>query len=160
MPEPAKGAGDRAGARAIFATIAHLGEDAVTMAALAIMTLLPILEIVGRRLLGQGVPGSILFVQSLTLWVAFLGAMIAARQRRHLALATTAFLPASIRGAGSLVASAVATAVTAVLAWTAIDVVQNERAFTSTLGWGIPAWIATTIMPVGFALVALRLWWQ
>jgi tripartite ATP-independent transporter DctM subunit len=160
VPEPEKAAGGRAGARSVFATVAHISEDCVTIAALAIMALLPILEIVGRRSLGQGVPGSILFVQSLTLWVAFLGAMIAARQRRHLALATTAFLPASFRGAGSLLASAVATAVTAVLAWTAVEVVRNERSFTSTLGWGIPTWVVTTIMPVGFTIVALRIWWQ
>jgi tripartite ATP-independent transporter DctM subunit len=140
--------------------VVEIGEDAFAIAALTIMVLLPIIEIVGRRTVGQGVPGSILFVQSLTLWVAFFGAMIAARQRRHLALATTAFLPPSIRGAGSVLAAAVGTAVTAVLAWTAVEVVRNERAFTSTLGWGIPTWIATTIMPVGFAVVALRMWWQ
>ena len=140
--------------------VVHLFEDTFTMAALAIMSVLPIVEIVGRRLLGQGVPGSVLFVQSLTLWVAFLGAMITSRQRRHLALATTAFLPAALRGIGSLVASVVSTGVTAVLAWTAVQVVMNERTFTSTLGWGIPKWIAVTIMPVGFGVVALRMWWQ
>ncbi len=138
----------------------HAVEDVFGSAVLAVMTLLPIVEIVGRRFLGQGVPGSILIVQSLTLWVAFLGAMIAARHGRHLSLATTSFLPDSVRGAGNVVASAVATAVTAVLAWTAIEVVRNERSFTSTLGLGIPTWVAATIMPVGFAVVAIRMWWQ
>jgi tripartite ATP-independent transporter DctM subunit len=160
VSEPKTGRPLAARGRSGLAGVVHIGENAFANAALAIMTLLPILEIVGRRLLGQGVPGSVLFVQSLTLWVAFLGAMIAARQRRHLALATTAFLPASVRGVGSLVASAVSTGVTAILAWTAVHVVLNERTFTSTLGWGIPKWIAVTIMPVGFAIVALRMWWQ
>ena len=118
-----------AGRFRMLTRVLHAGENAFGSSVLAIMTLLPIVEIVGRRLFGLGVPGSILLVQSLTLWVAFVGAMIAAREGRHLSLATTSFLPASVRGVGGLVASTVATSVTAVLAWTAIEVVRSERSF-------------------------------
>ena len=50
------------------------------------MGLLPVLELVLRTLLNTGIPGSFGYVQHLTLWVAFLGAMIASRERRHIVL--------------------------------------------------------------------------
>ena len=87
--------------------LAHGFENTLGNVAVLVMAVLPILEIVGRRLLGQGVPGSITWVQHLTLWVAFVGGIIAARDRRHLALATATFLPPAFRPVSSLIASAV-----------------------------------------------------
>ena len=57
------------------------------------MVALPLLEILLRRAFGVGIPGSGPFVQHLTLWVGFLGAAIAAREGKLLALATGAFVP-------------------------------------------------------------------
>src|SRR5438046_9934856 len=57
------------------------------------MAVLPIAEILARGLLHFGIPGSGPFVQHLTLWVAFLGAALAAREGRLLARATTTFIP-------------------------------------------------------------------
>ena len=62
-------------------------EDSVVSLALLAMAVLPILEIVLRRLFGIGVPGSGPIVQHLTLWVGFLGAAIAAREGKLLSLA-------------------------------------------------------------------------
>jgi len=68
-------------------------EDGIAAMALAAMVVLPLAEIVVRRLLGVGVPGSGPFVQHLTLWIGFLGAAIAAREGKLLALATGTFVP-------------------------------------------------------------------
>ena len=57
------------------------------------MFVLPLAEIVLRRVAGTGIPGSIPFVQHLVLWVGFLGAAMAAREGTMLALATGTFLP-------------------------------------------------------------------
>ena len=56
--------------------------------------LLPLLEIVVRPFIAGGIPGSISIVQHLTLWVAFLGAALAAREGKLIALATATFIPA------------------------------------------------------------------
>ena len=61
-------------------------EDGLGAAALLVMALLPVLELVLRTLLNTGIPGSFGYVQHLTLWVAFLGAMIASREKRHIVL--------------------------------------------------------------------------
>lgn len=135
-------------------------ENGVGILAILAMAVLPIGEIVGRHALGQGIPGSITWVQHLTLWVAFAGGIIAARDRRHLALATTTFLPPSIRPYADLVASAVGCAVAAVLAWAAWHIVDGERASVVVLSGGVAQWMLYAIMPIGFGLIAIRLWWQ
>ena len=66
-------------------------EHGLSVLALALLTLLPIVEIVLRRF-DSGVPGGTPFVQHLTLVVALLGGALAARDDRLLALATGSFL--------------------------------------------------------------------
>jgi C4-dicarboxylate transporter DctM subunit len=146
---PAPGTGLAAAAR--VSAVGRL-ENAVAALALAAMVVLPLAEMVSRRLFGAGVPGSIPFVQHLTLWVGFLGAAIAAREGRMLALATGTFLPEGrLRQAAQVFASAVAAFVTAALFRGALELVQLEREAGGTIAVGVP---------VAFALVAWRLVWR
>jgi tripartite ATP-independent transporter DctM subunit len=138
----------------------HGFENSVGIIAILAMAVLPIAEIVGRRFLGQGVPGSITWVQDLTLWVAFAGGIIAARDRRHLSLATTTFLSPSVRTYADMVASAVGCSVAVVLAWAAYHAVDIDRQSVAELSGGVPRWMVKTIMPIGFAMIAIRMWWQ
>lgn len=138
----------------------HLPEDLLGTLCLAAMVVLPLAEIIGRPLIGIGVPGSVGLVQHLTMWVAFVGAMIASRQRRHLALATATFLPTHLRGIADVVAAAATASVAAVLAYTSGQMVYYERLSVQTLTGGIPIWAVQTVIPIGFGIVALRAWWQ
>ena len=58
----------------------------------AFATLLPLVDAVGRPLGGFHVPGSAAYVQQLTLWLAFVGGLLATRERKHLTLSTAEFL--------------------------------------------------------------------
>jgi C4-dicarboxylate transporter, DctM subunit len=138
----------------------HGFENGVGILAILAMAVFPIAEIVGRRFLGQGVKGSITWVQHLTLWVAFVGGIIAARDRRHLTLATTTFLSPSVRSWADLVGSAVGCSVSAVLAWAAYCTVETQRPDTTVLSGGVAIWVMYTILPIGFALITIRMWWQ
>jgi tripartite ATP-independent transporter DctM subunit len=140
--------------------VLHGFENGIGIVAVLAMAVLPIAEMLGRRYLGQGVPGSITWVQHLTLWVAFAGSSIAARDRRHLTLATTSFLPSALRTYADLVASAVGCSIAAVLAWASSNSVSDERQSAVVLSGGVAIWIVYTIMPIGFALIAIRMWWQ
>src|SRR5437762_3599311 len=71
----------------------HRLEDAVAISVLASMVVLAALEITSRIVAGGSVPGSIVLVQHLTLWITVIGAAIAARSDRLLALATPQLLP-------------------------------------------------------------------
>src|SRR3954453_7156185 len=103
------------------------------------MMLLPLIEIVVRRLFGVGVPGSGPFVQHLTLWIGFLGAAIAAREGKLLSLATGTFIPRGrFRDAATAFASAVAASMATVLAWAGVQLVLSERDTGSILAAGLP----------------------
>ncbi len=123
---------------------------------MAAMTLLPLAEIVARKALGRGVPGSAPIVQHLTLCVAFLGAALAARSDRLLALSTGSFLPARLRGPDRVFTSAVTVAVTAGLAWASLELARAERQAGAILAVGVPVWVVVSIMPLGFAVMAVR----
>ena len=136
-------------------------EDAVAGVVLLAMVVLPVGEIVARWFGTVFVPGAITLVQHLTLWVAFLGAAIAARQGKLLALATATFLPERVQRASGAGASLVAAAIGALLTWGAVELVlQSYRFPTGAVGPDIPRWIAQLGLPIGMALVTLRLVWH
>jgi C4-dicarboxylate transporter, DctM subunit len=136
-------------------------EDTVAAAALAAMVALPLIEIIVRRAFGVGVPGSGPFVQHLTLWVGFLGAAVAAREGKLLALATGSFLPEGrLRTAAAVVSSAVAACMSTILAWGGLQLALSERETGTIIAANVPAWAAQMVLPFGFALIALRLAWR
>lgn len=133
-------------------------EDAVSIAVLCAMAVLPILEIVGRHLWRTGIPGSSALVQHGTLWIGFLGAAIAGREKRLLALgAASGFLPRRLKGAAEIFSASVSAAVTALLCAAGVSLVLLERANGSELVPHVPVWAAEAVIPVGFALIAWRL---
>jgi tripartite ATP-independent transporter DctM subunit len=145
----------------------HRAEDALSSAALLVMVLLPVSEIVVRRAFGRGIPGAGPIVQHLTLWVGFLGASIAARDGKLLALATGGLVPEGRwQDLARTVAAVFATAASIVLAWGGVQMVMAERDAASSIGAGIPTWMAECVLPFGLALIAFRLvwrsggWWQ
>ena len=136
------------------------GECDYRSAVLAAMSLLPLLEIAGRSLIGRGVPGSIPLVQHLTLWIAFLGAALAARSNKLLALSTAEFLPQRWIQPVRILLAVLAVGIAGSLLAGSLDLVRVERASGGKVAIGIPVWVALSIMPAGWALVAGRLIWN
>ncbi len=135
-------------------------EDAVAALVLVLMSLLPLLEIVAREWLGGGVPGSIPIVQHMTMWISFLGAALAARSDRLLALSTGSFLPERWRDIVKSSSSFLAVAITATLCVASFQLMQIDRSFGDVAAWGIPVWMLTAVMPVAFAFIVVRLIWH
>jgi C4-dicarboxylate transporter, DctM subunit len=140
-------------------TFSERAEDGLSVVALATMVVLPLLEIVLRKLFRFGVPGSILIVQHLTLVVAFLGAALAARSDRLLALSTGTFLSERWRDRARFVGNAVGVGISAWLAWGGIDFVRAERGSGKILAIGVPSWVVVAVIPLAFAVIAARLAW-
>ena len=137
------------------------GEELVANLALAAMVLLPLAEIVVRPLFVGGIPGSITFVQHLTLWVGFLGAALAAREGKLIALATATFIPAGrTRQATEIFAALVGSTVSTILATAAYQLVLFDKEDGTVIAAGVPVWIAQLVLPVSFAIIALRLVWR
>lgn len=132
-------------------------EHGFSVLALALLTLLPIAEIVLRRF-DSGIPGGTPFVQHLTLVVALVGGALAARDDRLLALATGAFLPAgSITTAAKALAGFVGAAVSALLARAGVDLVRFEREAGRNITEGVPVWAFQVLLPLGFAVITWRI---
>jgi tripartite ATP-independent transporter DctM subunit len=136
-------------------------EQGVLVATLALATLLPLIDVVGRPLGGVHVPGSADYVKHLTLWLAFVGGLAAARQVKHLTLSTAEFLSKGLwRTLSRLLSYSVAAAVIAVLAYASAQVVKVDAIQAKILPIGLPEWVSETIMPVSLGLMALVFAWK
>ena len=141
--------------------VAHAGEDVVAAVALAVMVILPLAEIAVRPFVTAGIPGSIPFVQHLTLSVGFLGAALAAREGKLISLATMTLVPEGRwRSAARLISATFGAAVCAILARGAVDVVAVERDLGAEIALGVPVWAVLLVLPWSFAVIALRLMWR
>ncbi len=133
-------------------------ENAVSIAILCAMALLPILEIVGRRLWRTGIPGSTTLVQHGTLWIGFLGGAITARDGGHLSIgALTGLLPPSFRKAASIFTGFASASVSLLLCSAGVTLVRIEWVDGRYLLPFLPVWLAEAAIPLGFALVAWRI---
>src|ERR1051325_3132804 len=138
----------------------HRFEGGALVVAFLLSMLIPLVDALGRPFGGFGVPGSSEYRAQLTLWLALLGGLLAARQRQHLTLSTAeAIGKAKVRDAARVFSSAIAAAVCAVLAYSAYGVVLADREQGKLLAIGVPVWVSECVMPLALALLALRLAW-
>jgi C4-dicarboxylate transporter DctM subunit len=135
-------------------------ERLVPAVALTLMALLPITEMVSRQWRLPGIPGSTIVVQHLTLWIAFIGAALAARSNRLLALSANTFLPERWVAGVRIFVSAVGAAIAMCLAWAAALFVNAERLEGAKLAASLPSWVAQSAMPAGFLAVAIGIVWH
>jgi C4-dicarboxylate transporter DctM subunit len=135
-------------------------EEGALVAAIGFATLLPLIEALGRPLGGLHIPGSGLYMQQLTLWLAFVGGLAATRYGTHLTLSTRElFAEGRARRLTRLLAFSVAAAVVAVLAYGSAMLVAANRTEGKILPGGLPEWMSECVMPVALGLIALRFAW-
>jgi C4-dicarboxylate transporter DctM subunit len=135
----------------------HL-EHALLIGALLGAAFLPLADTLGRPF-GFAVPAGAEYLKQLVLWLAFLGGLVATRERRHLSLSTVELFPVRIRRLGRLLAAAVAAATVGILTYASVVLVLANREEGRELMGGIPVWILELVMPVSLGLMALRFAW-
>lgn len=139
----------------------HRVENGIVALALAAMVLLPIAEIALRALLSAGIPGVQSLVQHLVLVVGLLGPALAARDGRLLTISTLQLvLPGRMRTLAHVFSNNVAAIITAFLCIASLQYVQYERSAGAELISGLPLWWVELFLPVGFALILVRLLWR
>jgi len=133
-----------------------LAENAVLVALLALLVAVAAGQILLRQL-DVAMTWSDPFARLLVLWIGVFGAVAASRENQHIAIdAFSRFLPARLQLAASAVVGLFASGVCAVLAYQAARFVQFEyEGHTAALG-GVPAWVLALVLPLGFALIAVR----
>lgn len=121
-----------------------------------LMVLFPTVETILRRF-HVALPGSAEYTRHLTLWIGFIGALIATATEKHLALSTIDLLPEGRpRIAARIYGHFVSAAVSAILGYASLKLVLVSRASIDTLPGGIPKWWSELIMPAALAVMAVR----
>lgn len=136
----------------------HCAEDLALAGLLALLVLLAVLQIVLRTVFDTGLLWLDPLLRALVLWVAMLGAMVAAREGRHIGLDLVGrVLPPVPARIARLLSWGFAAAVSGLLAWQAGRMVVDERAMGTIAFAAVPVWWVQAILPFAFAVIALRL---
>jgi TRAP-type C4-dicarboxylate transport system permease small subunit len=124
---------------------------------LALMVGLAAAQIFFRNFLDMSIFGADQMLRLLVLWVAFLGAISASREGKHIHVdAIARWLPDRIKPAVVAVTDLFTLSVCLVLAWQALRFMQSARESGEMAFGSLPVWVAELILPLGFTLIALR----
>jgi tripartite ATP-independent transporter DctM subunit len=136
-------------------------ENWVLTLALAVMMLLPLIEMGLRKAGHTGLAGTNSIVQHLTLILGMLGGAVAAREARLLAMSSAnTFFKGRMKEFAGIFSGAFAAVITVFLCVAGWQFAQSTHEAGDKLAYEVPAWIVQLVMPVGFALIVWRLLWH
>lgn len=135
----------------------HWLEDAFLVSLLLTMIGLAVVQIVMRNGFDSGFLWAESFLRVLVLWIGLVGAMAASRQHRHINIDIIGrFLPGKAARVVAVANALFTTAVCAALAWFSLDFVRMEYEAPSMAFANVPTWLCESIIPLAFAVIALR----
>ncbi|MET0230912.1 MAG: TRAP transporter small permease [Rhodanobacteraceae bacterium] len=135
-------------------------ETAIIAVLVLAMVVLAGAQILLRNLFETGFAWADPLLRAMVLWTAMLGALAAARDDKHIGLdLLTHFLHGRTRRIVRTIALLFAAAICAAMAWYGGKLVAVDLDGGAPVG-AIPGWVIELILPVGFALLALRLAWR
>lgn len=132
-------------------------ESGVLVVLLAAMVILAVGQVLLRNLFSIGFVWTDPVTRLLVLWVGLLGAMVASRNDQHINMdIVSRWLPAPLQRLTRVVTSMFTSAVCAAVAYNAGRLVYFDYRDGLMVFGFLPAWIAETIVPFGFAVIGLR----
>jgi tripartite ATP-independent transporter DctM subunit len=133
-------------------------DETIASAALLLMVLIPVLEILMRPWMGSGIENAPVLVQHLGLVLTMWGAL-AAERHGHLTTLGGGGLTDKERPKpwAYAVGNGLAALVCGMLAMSSGLLVASEREVAQVLAYGIPTWWVQASMPLGFALLGFKL---
>ena len=157
--------------------------NSIAVLMLLLMALIPCVEFIGRRFFGFGISGATDYLQHLTLWLCLFGAILAVRDKKHLSIVGALdWLPKPMRVFAVYWSPFIAASVCWSLCGASIQLIVAEApaisvetgqmlpsfivnwlgpfglfdaGAASAMGGWIPRWVAESIMPIGFAGIAI-----
>lgn len=137
------------------------GEDSFAIIIFSLMTFLPVLETLARLFNTNSIPASSVLVQHFTLWIGFIGAVLATRQNKLLALTKKPlFDKAEYFHFGKWLAKLTTFLVLVALTWGSWELLKIEFEYPIDIAPNIPRWLAQIIMPIGFGLMAMEVYFK
>jgi len=131
--------------------------DGLLCLLLAAMVSLACVQIILRMFFGGGFLWAGPLLRYMVLWSGMLGAVVATREGKHIAIDVITYLaPEKTKAWIRLVIHLFSGGVSLILTWAAIIFVRNEALFGSTSLLNVPAWIWNLIFPVAFGMIAFH----
>lgn len=144
-----------------IARLARSTVDLVLVIALFLATLFPLIDALGRIKGGFYIPGGAAWLQQFTLWITFLGGLVATREEKHLRIAAAEiFKGRAIDHVIRVATHALAAAVCAILAYASVQLIIVNREEDKILSGGVPVWVSECMMPAAVAIIALMFLWK
>lgn len=133
------------------------------IAAVLLVTLLTVMLFMGftqvmlRNLFSTSILWGDVFLRHVVLWVAFLGAIVATGEKRHITIdALTKVLSDKGKKIAGIITGIASVVVCYFLTDASYRFLVDEIEFGGTLMLDIPRWIFQLIIPLGFGLMMLR----
>ena len=132
-------------------------ENTALVVVLAAMIFLAAAQIFMRNFLDTGLSWGDEALRLMVLWITMLGAVAAARDRRHIVIdALSRILPDGLQKWAAFIVDIFSAGVAGVLAWFSAEFVIESKEYGDVLLNDLPAWLFQLILPLGFALIAYR----
>jgi len=124
---------------------------------LSSMIILAVLQIAFRNFAGEGIVWIDPLLRVLVLWIAMIGAMVAARTDNHIRIDIfSRYFPAGYAPLIQRLVYMITAAICLLIAWYAARFVYSEYEYHDIAFANIPSWLTASIIPIGFFLIALR----
>ena len=132
-------------------------EDGFLVLMLTVMVGLAVAQIVYRNVFDAGIVWADPLLRVMVLWVALAGAVIATRTDNHIRIDYfTRYFSNRVCRCIQRFVYAFSIVVCALISWHAARFVLMEYEYHTIAFHGVPSWVTAVIIPVGFALMALR----
>lgn len=140
-----------------FIRLLHVVEDGILILLLTGMLLLGVTQILLRNFFDSGLLWAGPLLRVMLLWLGLLGAMVASRYDKHIAIDVLSRLIAEkwrpwLRMATDLFTGVICV----VVAFYAGRFVLDEMTYAVPAFAGVPAWVLEIIIPLAFGVIALR----
>lgn len=132
-------------------------ESGLLVVILTATILIAVMQIFLRNVMHSGIADADTLVRIMVLWLGLVGAMIASRERRHIKIdILTRRMTPQWSQITSYLTNCVASVVCAVIAWYSFQFVLFEYEDGLTAFANVPVWLAESIIPFAFTVMALR----
>ncbi len=134
-----------------------LMEDFLLVLILSIMIIIAVSQILLRNYFDIGLVWSDSLLRALVLWVGLLGAIVASRNENHISIdILSRFMSARIKAISNIVTDIFTVVVCVVVSYYSYNFVKLDFDENISTFGDLPAWMIESILPIGFAVIALR----
>ncbi len=132
-------------------------ENLLLIIIVLVMVFLSFLQVILRNVFDQGILWGDIFLRHLVLWIGFIGASLATREKKHINIdILSRFAKSRWKSVSEVITFLFAALICLVLVDASWTFVAQERMFETMLFNDIPAWYFQLIIPIGFVMMSLR----